>query len=390
MSGPDAELRDVRRQELIEGLLSRLKVQGTGYKILPPLFWAALWYSDLTCLENIITELIEDKERAFYYTGRLTNPVFTSLWATVHSGASTPKSQPATPRHDRTLSEGEAPEMASGSPARKRKRAGDDEVPASNVQLQTLAGRKLSRSKEAAENCHKRDTMCVITKATEPCEAAHIVPFSLGSQPEYAQSLFWDTLRCFWPKDKVDRWQQYLEQNSTEVVRNLVLLAPSVHRYWDRQLFALEPVDISDDKKTLRLRFYWLRSNTSVTPLALDNPAEFAPPEMPSDLKFGGRRAKYAATPNVRLYNCETDTRITSGDIITLRTDDPEHLPLPDIELFRLQWLLHRVTSLSAAAEYDSDEEDYDDFAPELVTTDDGVDMFFTERSARRHPFFAC
>lgn len=48
-----------------------------------------------------------------------------------------------------------------------------------------------------------------------------------------------------------------------------------------------------------------------------------------------GRWAMYTAAPNIRLYNCEIDTRISSGDVVFLHTYDPEKLPLPNIEMLR-------------------------------------------------------
>lgn len=59
------------------------------------------------------------------------------------------------------------------------------------------------------------------------------------------------------------------------------------------------------------------------------------------------------------LYNCDTDVRISSGNIITLFTDDPNECPLPNIELLRLQWLLHRVTAFSAATECEENENEH-------------------------------
>ncbi|KAF3490758.1 uncharacterized protein GIQ15_00275 [Arthroderma uncinatum] len=219
--------------------------------------------------------------------------------------------------------------------------------------------------------------MCAITKATDPCEAAHIIPFSFGCQPQWGISMFWKALRCFWTQDQVEKWRQFLEENPAEAVRNMVLLAPSVHRYWDRQLFALEPMHMSDDKTTLHLKFHWLCPRPPVISFPPDGPVSYQPPEMPGNLEFGGRTTKYALKPNLRLYNCETDCRISSGDVITLCTDDPDLLPLPEIELFRLQWLLHRITSLAAAAGYLEDDEDYDDFAFEPAALEDECSKLF-------------
>ena len=51
------------------------------------------------------------------------------------------------------------------------------------------------------------------------------------------------------------------------------------------------------------------------------------------------------------LYNTQLDKVVCSGDIITLRTHDPEGFPLPDFRLLELQWILHRLASLRGASE---------------------------------------
>ena len=57
-----------------------------------------------------------------------------------------------------------------------------------------------------------------------------------------------------------------------------------------------------------------------------------------------------------------TNKRIHSGDEIYLETSDPKRLPLPDLRLLEMQWILHRVTALSGAAEPRDDfGEDTDD-----------------------------
>lgn len=88
---------------------------------------------------------------------------------------------------------------------------------------------------------------------------------------------------------------------------------------------------------------------------------------MPADCPQGGIQSGYATEANLQLFDCEEYSRIKSGDIITLTTDDPDKLPLPNIEILRLHWLLHRVTALSAAAEPDEDDEYWDDPEEEQV-----------------------
>jgi hypothetical protein len=61
---------------------------------------------------------------------------------------------------------------------------------------------------------------------------------------------------------------------------------------------------------------------------------------------------------------------IRSGYEISLKTDDPVSLPLPDIRLLEMQWFLHRVTAMSGAAEpqdnFHDDDDNSDDDAEAL------------------------
>ena len=57
----------------------------------------------------------------------------------------------------------------------------------------------------------------------------------------------------------------------------------------------------------------------------------------------------------------DTGEMIRSGDVICLETVDPEKLPLPDFRLLDMQWILHRVSALSGAAEPSDFDKDNDD-----------------------------
>jgi hypothetical protein len=61
------------------------------------------------------------------------------------------------------------------------------------------------------------------------------------------------------------------------------------------------------------------------------------------------------------LYNAQLDKVVCSGDIITLRTHDPEGFPLPDFRLLELQWILHRLANLRGASEELSNDDYSDD-----------------------------
>lgn len=64
-----------------------------------------------------------------------------------------------------------------------------------------------------------------------------------------------------------------------------------------------------------------------------------------------------------------------SGDEIIITTPDPINLPLPDEELLRLQWTLHRLATLCAAAGFFVDsfyeEDDFAAEAPCMLTPPD-------------------
>src|SRR2546430_13607728 len=71
-------------------------------------------------------------------------------------------------------------------------------------------------------------------------------------------SSIWNVLRMFWSQERVDAWYNAVFSSGTEVVNNLMCLAPNTHKYHERAYFALEPREISDDKKRLKLKFFWL------------------------------------------------------------------------------------------------------------------------------------
>ncbi|OJD10972.1 hypothetical protein AJ78_08156 [Emergomyces pasteurianus Ep9510] len=62
---------------------------------------------------------------------------------------------------------------------------------------------------------------------------------------------------------------------------------------------------------------------------------------------------------------CQSGTerlKIVSGQIITFTTEDPENMAHSDSRLLVLQWTLHQVFALAAAAGYKGDEnDDYED-----------------------------
>lgn len=116
------------------------------------------------------------------------------------------------------------------------------------------------------------------------------------------------------------------------------------------------------------MRFHWLcpgnLDSLRMTTQALIDP-DFVishPTFRPAmDLSRGGRDKSDTSIPNLSLLDCDSCNILQSGDLITVTTDDPESLPLPSFEILHLQWILHRVRALAAAAGFDDELDDDDD-----------------------------
>jgi hypothetical protein len=65
---------------------------------------------------------------------------------------------------------------------------------------------------------------------------------------------------------------------------------------------------------------------------------------------------------DTKLFDCKTETKIKSGDVLVFHTEDPVNLPLPSIDLLNMQWLLNRLLAMSGAADApELDEEEAED-----------------------------
>jgi hypothetical protein len=161
----------------------------------------------------------------------------------------------------------------------------------------------------------------------------------------------------------INKWKKVVfTKQKTEVCENLITLSPSAHAYWTKALFALKPLSVTADGKSMDVQLFWLRAYKRLQTIPL-----MTRPELPDGLK--------GSVGNVKLFNHLTDQKLCSGDIITLQTDDPENKPLPSKDLLEMQWLLHRLTALSGGAKaiptyYNSD----DDSGPEYVRVLDEIE----------------
>lgn len=185
----------------------------------------------------------------------------------------------------------------------------------------------------------------------------HIYPNSLG-QVGYKPS-FWEGLSLFWSQERVQEWQSILDDaKGPEVLCNMITLNALAHNAWDAGLFALKHISGNEDGHgaTMQLQSHWLRPLSPVKKFLYLT--EFSSkPSFSSDAESG--------VDNYYLYDSTTHQLIKSGYIIDLRTRARIKLPLPSKSLIDLQWYLHRIRALSAAAfpdELELNDDDDDDF----------------------------
>jgi hypothetical protein len=187
--------------------------------------------------------------------------------------------------------------------------------------------------------------------------ASHIYPNSLG-QAGYKQS-FWDGLSLFWSKEKVQEWKRTLSSaKGPEIICNMITLNALAHKAWDAGLFALKHISGNDDGHgfEMQLQFHWMQPLSPIKKtLTL---TEFSSkPSFSSDAECG--------EDSYYLHDYTTHEIIKTGHIIHLVTVHYVDLPLPPKSLIDLQWHLHRVRALSAAAiddELEVGDDDDDDF----------------------------
>lgn len=142
----------------------------------------------------------------------------------------------------------------------------------------------------------------------------------------------------------------------TEQVQNLITFNALVHTYWDDALCALRPISINTKKTSIEVAFHWLSAPGKITSTASDHIETMQDP-LPHDIN------SFTESPgeNICLIHGETRSIVRSGQIFTLRTDDPKSKPLQSMELLELQWILHRIAATRGAAEDDESEIDSDD-----------------------------
>ncbi|KAN0076134.1 hypothetical protein V8E54_006276, partial [Elaphomyces granulatus] len=65
-----------------------------------------------------------------------------------------------------------------------------------------------------------------------PIHVAHLYPYSMRSGLPSTDSMnIWKIIRIFWTSSRVQSWEYTIFSNGTEIVENLVCLAPHFHTY---------------------------------------------------------------------------------------------------------------------------------------------------------------
>jgi len=157
---------------------------------------------------------------------------------------------------------------------------------------------------------------------------------------------FWNTLATFWPESQIAKWKDEVfpngdNEDGCETAANLIALEYSAQMLWNRGAFALKPISLSTDKKTLILEFHWQKPMKSGQSISLTT----AP--WPTQGLNEGSGGVFFLTRDIS----HRPIQIESGHRITMETDDPKLRPLPSFELLRLQWFLQRIMGMAGAAD---------------------------------------
>jgi hypothetical protein len=144
-------------------------------------------------------------------------------------------------------------------------------------------------------------------------------------------------------------------------VQNLICLNASLHDQWGHAEFALEPVRLSDDKRELVMKWWWMKKPSTVRG---EVPISWSP------------SLNLMETEHVEFFTgvskVPSGTYAKSGDTITMKTDDPMIRPLPDVRLLEMQFLMQRLSAIRGGSEEEyelSDNSDDDEEEEAILET---------------------
>jgi hypothetical protein len=145
---------------------------------------------------------------------------------------------------------------------------------------------------------------------------------------------------------------------------------------WNRGLFALKPLGMTDDRTELTVQFFWQVGRNFKLESRIDLLTE---PVSSQGLNLVGDGCWLTC-----LGTDGSSSRITSGQTFTFSTTDPERLPLPSLAVLEMQWYLQRLFALSGAAGWPSlgwkDDKSEHDRDSQLVLYADGAPQLSSDR----------
>ncbi|KAH8594138.1 hypothetical protein B0O99DRAFT_595842 [Bisporella sp. PMI_857] len=346
-----------------------------------PHFWAACQICDLSALEQLLHEPPRVIEGALFVTSQMVrhwgpSPRYQSRPSTPRtptpqkSTASNSGLSPSTlppPQISTAPNSGQSPSTLPPPP--KRQKTLDSPTP-------------LPRDVNTKKRAEERDNFCCVLTGIEMIEVAHIYPHHSMRQKEdkgEPRHIFWNHLRMFWPEEKVTAWEvklfpQGIHEKGHEEVYNLISLAHQVHACWGRGLFALKPISESDDKKILKVQFFWQEKQQGSLP-------RMSFTTLPISTQ-GLEQTTGAHGGHIWLFD-KNGKKIRSGDFFELRTDNPVQKPLPSFELLELQWFLQRIQGMAGAVDVGwedwlgiGSESDLDNASEGVPGLDDDIEDF--------------
>jgi len=144
-----------------------------------------------------------------------------------------------------------------------------------------------------------------------------------------------------------------IREQGRDIVPNLISLSRDSHNFWNKGLFALQPLSLSDDKKTLKIKFFWQAKHQDIKDRETEISVHTQPPSTEGLYYNSGREGECYLTTikgTQGLATIKEAPLIKSGDIFTLTTDNPDKRPLPSFELLEMQFFLQRVSGMAGAA----------------------------------------
>jgi hypothetical protein len=181
----------------------------------------------------------------------------------------------------------------------------------------------------------------------------------------------WEHLALFWDGDRINTWKNKIFPNSqspdigVENCFNLISLSLDAHDEWNKGLFALKPLELSHDQKSLTVQFFWQVPGNYQRDSKIDLLTE---PSSSKGLNCVSTDSQDRWLTHKVDNSAPLAPKICSGETFTFTTKDPENLPLPSLELLEMQWVLQRLVGMCGAAEWPSLDEIDDD----TVDDDDG------------------